>query len=159
MAIGESGIYSLRDPHSLQHPLLDLIGVTWLLTDQAPDLRGFIGATPSGLPDSSRLYRRDGVLPRATFVTQVEVIPDRATRLRRPADPYDAGWPARVDDKSVPVRIADHYLRAVYVPAGRHRVEFVYDGPRVVWPLRLSFLGWILCVGLVVAGARVRTLR
>ncbi len=58
----------------------------------------------------------------------------------RLADPYDAGWRVTVDGEPAEVLVADHYLRAVYVGPGKHRVVFTYDGARAVWPLRLSLL-------------------
>ena len=66
----------------------------------------------------------------------------------RLADPYDPGWIATVDGKEAPVLVADHYLRAVYVPAGKHYVVFEFAGPRVVWPLRVSLLALLVIGGL-----------
>ena len=36
-----------------------------------------------------------------------------------------------MDGRAVPVLRADYLLRAVVVPAGRHRVEFRYESPAV----------------------------
>lgn len=70
----------------------------------------------------------------------------------RLADPWDAGWRATRDGEGTPLYVADHYLRAVHVPAGEHEVVFTYDGAQVVWPLRLTLLayavvGWLLWTG------------
>lgn len=70
-------------------------------------------------------------------VIQVECEADGYLRL---ADPYDAGWRAAVDGYDVPVLVADHYLRAVYLRGGRHEVVFTYDGARLRWPRHISFL-------------------
>jgi len=42
-------------------------------------------------------------------------------------DAYYPGWRALVDGREVPIHRADVLFRAVRLPAGRHRVEFVYD--------------------------------
>ena len=44
------------------------------------------------------------------------------------------------------IHIADHYLRAVYVPPGEHEVVFTFDAPRVVWPPRISFVALLAIV-------------
>jgi hypothetical protein len=41
-------------------------------------------------------------------------------------DTYYPGWQARVDGRKTPVFRADSILRAVYVPQGRHEIEFVF---------------------------------
>ncbi|MEZ5962880.1 MAG: hypothetical protein R3F56_03445 [Planctomycetota bacterium] len=71
----------------------------------------------------------------------------------RVADPFDAGWRARVDGAEVPILIADHFLRAVAMPAGRHRLELTYDAPRVQWPPRLGLVGAGAALLMLVAGA------
>ena len=40
------------------------------------------------------------------------------------------------------------------VPPGEHEVVFTYDGARVVWPLRLTLLGYALVVWLLWTGRR-----
>lgn len=40
------------------------------------------------------------------------------------ADNWYPGWSATIDGQSVPVMVADHALRVVPIPAGRHRVSF-----------------------------------
>lgn len=72
----------------------------------------------------------------------------------RLADPYDPGWRATVDGEPSAVLPADHYLRAVFVPAGRHEVVFTFDAPRVRWPLRVSLTALLAIAALAVAGRR-----
>jgi len=42
-------------------------------------------------------------------------------------DAYYPGWRALVDGLETPIYRADLLFRAVYLPAGQHRVEFIYD--------------------------------
>ncbi|MFY2563242.1 YfhO family protein [Corallococcus terminator] len=44
-------------------------------------------------------------------------------------DAYQPGWTATVDGREVPILPANVAVRAVAVPAGQHRVEFVYRTP------------------------------
>ncbi len=43
------------------------------------------------------------------------------------ADTFDPGWSATLDGSAAPIRPAFAAFRAVYVPAGRHRVAFSYE--------------------------------
>jgi len=79
-------------------------------------------------------------------VVQVECEADGYLRL---ADPYDAGWRAAVDGYDVPVLVADHYLRAVYLRSGRHEVVFTYDGARLRWPRHVSLLALLTILWLL----------
>ncbi len=85
----------------------------------------------------------------------VQVDSDRDGYVRL-ADPYDPGWRATLDGATTPIHIADHYLRAVYVPAGTHQIVFTYDQPRVVWPFRLTALAWLLIALLLARGRGTR---
>lgn len=53
------------------------------------------------------------------------------------ADSYYPGWKAFVDGKETKILKANHFFRAVVLPKGAHRVEFVYDP----WSFRL---GWMI---------------
>ncbi len=79
-------------------------------------------------------------------LVEVESTADGYLRLH---DPFDAGWLATVDGAPATIHVADHYLRAVYVPAGRHEVSFRYAAPRVVWPERLSLLAFAVLLWLL----------
>ncbi len=46
------------------------------------------------------------------------------------------GWKAFIDGQSVPIYTADHFLRAVYAPAGKHQVDFHFEPP---WWLPIQF--------------------
>lgn len=43
---------------------------------------------------------------------------------------YDKGWKAYVDGAEAPYFRADYVLRAMTLPAGRHKVEFIFRAPR-----------------------------
>jgi hypothetical protein len=45
---------------------------------------------------------------------------------------WDVNWNARIGDSPVDVLVADYFLQAVAVPAGRHTVELKYTDPWVV---------------------------
>ncbi|MBE7472817.1 MAG: hypothetical protein DPW09_13980 [Anaerolineae bacterium] len=63
-------------------------------------------------------------------------------------DAYYPGWQAVVDSQPEPIWRANYAFRAVYVPEGRHTVQFVFDpliwkvGLAVSGVTLLSLLGW-----------------
>jgi len=67
---------------------------------------------------------------------ETEVSTDEPTMLIL-ADQKYAGWQADIDSKQVPMYLANGFMRAVYVPAGRHHIQFHYE------PGSLK-LGWLL---------------
>jgi hypothetical protein len=204
VSFGGAGSGPFHDPKSLNHPLLDVFGIRYVLTDQSiePGER-LLDVTPEGT-GRFRLLERTTTLPRATFVRDVEIVTNPAERLERLsdagrdarasilledaqaplpkpdgpsaaevevvahedervvvrvsceadgylrlADPYDPGWRAQVDGIETPVHCADHYLRAVHLPAGEHEVVFTFDAARVVWPIRISALALCAVVWLL----------
>lgn len=204
-----AGVGAFHDAAALAHPLSDLYGLRFVLTrEPVATSATLLDRTPAGT-GAFRLLERTTALPRATFVQQVDLLPDEPARLAallrtdrdvahrvvledpsapvvaatppadaavtlverrdertvvkvrtaaagylRLADPWDAGWRACLDGEPVPLYVADHYLRAVHVPAGEHEVVFTYDGARVVWPLRLTLLAWAIALGLLWRGRR-----
>ena len=44
-------------------------------------------------------------------------------------DAHYPGWRALIDGLETPIYRADILFRAVYLPAGQHKVEFIYDSP------------------------------
>lgn len=71
--------------------------------------------------------------------------------LLRLADQWFPGWVASVDGRPVEVLRADYLLRAVPVPAGRHRVEFHYRPPAIRIGLWVSILSLVVILGLLLA--------
>lgn len=102
----------------------DVAGGTWLLED--PKLR--LGPVAGG--------RADIVSYELNRVTIDVDTPGPA--LLRLADLWYPDWNAYVDGRRTPVLRADYLLRAVAVPAGRHRVEFRFESAAVRNGLLLS---------------------
>ncbi len=84
---GGSGVDCLRDPATVDHPMLDVFGVEWILASTPCDSPRLRDETPAGVPEPFRLYRRSGSLPRATFVDTSRRIEGGAERLRVLGDP------------------------------------------------------------------------
>ncbi len=61
-------------------------------------------------------------------------------------DSYYPGWRALVDGQPTPVVRADVLFRAVHVPAGTHRVEFIYDPLSLKIGAVISALAWLLVI-------------
>ncbi len=82
---------------------------------------------------------------------EVEVEASRPAVLRL-ADLYYPDWKATVDGKPAKVLRADHALRAVAVPAGRHTVKFRFASTAFMAGLWTSLISTLIAVGLMVAG-------
>jgi hypothetical protein len=52
------------------------------------------------------------------------------------------GWHASLDGQTVPLFTANHVFRAVYVPAGSHQVDFIFQ-PSWAKPFLIAFLLWL----------------
>ena len=76
----------------------------------------------------------------------------REPGVLRLADPWAPGWTATVDGVPHPLWIADHYVRAVRLPPGRHRVEFRFDGLAARGFERLAGIGLLATLGLLAIG-------
>lgn len=71
-------------------------------------------------------------------------------------DAYESGWRARLDGAEAPVLRADGAFRAVRLPAGAHRVEFLHAPPGLREGLLLGAAGLL---GFVLVGLKVRPRR
>jgi hypothetical protein len=60
-------------------------------------------------------------------------------------DTYVPGWQARVDGQPAQVYIADYAFRGVRVPAGQHRVEFVYAPASFTIGATVSLAAIVFC--------------
>jgi hypothetical protein len=72
--------------------------------------------------------------------------------MLRLADLWYPDWVASVDGRPVEILKADYLLRAVVVPAGRHRVEFRFASPAIKQGLILSGASLLAALGLLGAG-------
>jgi hypothetical protein len=68
------------------------------------------------------------------------------------ADLWYPDWAATVDGKPTEILKADYLLRAVVVPAGRHRVEFRFSSPAMRRGLTLSGASLLVTLALLAAG-------
>ena len=59
---------------------------------------------------------------------------------------YDKGWKAFVDGEEVPIIRADYILRALQLPGGNHKVEFVFDPQSMKISNIISLIGSIILV-------------
>ncbi len=87
VTFGGAGVGAFHDPASLHHPLCDLFGIRFVLTNQDVPLHAsLVDRTP---PDTGgyRLLERTTTLPRASFVREIEVIKNRDERLAALARP------------------------------------------------------------------------
>ncbi|HVR72209.1 MAG TPA: YfhO family protein [Vicinamibacteria bacterium] len=96
-----------------------------LLSDRPPT------AAPAGFQGVSRVVEEhpDRVVLEATLSAGGYVVL---------LDSFAPGWRARVDGAAVPVVAANLAFRAVEVPAGTHRIEYVYRPPWMLAGLALS---------------------
>jgi len=67
---------------------------------------------------------------------------------------WDEFWHARVDGAATPVLRADLSLMAVAVPAGRHRIELVYDDPWVKRGAAVSLCGMLVVAAVALSAGR-----
>jgi uncharacterized membrane protein YfhO len=70
-------------------------------------------------------------------------------------DPIAPGWRATVNGRPAPALAANQLGRAVVVPAGENRVDFVYHAPLLPAGIAVAVIGWtIVAIGAVVRARR-----
>ncbi|MBI1765516.1 MAG: YfhO family protein [Acidobacteria bacterium] len=67
---------------------------------------------------------------------------------------YYRGWDAFIDGRRVPVERVNYALRGLSVPAGEHRVEFLFRSPSFNQGARLAGLGVLILLLGAIAGRR-----
>ncbi|MGO9829483.1 MAG: YfhO family protein [Myxococcaceae bacterium] len=85
----------------------------------------------------------------------LEVVAESPTALVV-TDEYAEGWTATLDGQPVAIHPTLLAARGVEVPAGRHRVEFLYRTPRFTAGLALTLLGLACGLAFIASGLRPR---
>jgi hypothetical protein len=70
-------------------------------------------------------------------------------------DLFDANWHVRMDGQPVPLARVNHLVRGVRLPAGEHRVDFVYEPASLRLGASISLATFVLVAG-VMGGSRLR---
>ncbi len=95
-----------------------------LTQEVPPDVVVLSGAGPRGSGGTARLH----ILQDGDDEIRVSAVASGQGYLVV-ADAIQHGWVARIDDRPVAIRAADHAGVAVLVPSGRHQVVLRYDPP------------------------------
>ena len=166
----QTGLLVLENPDAL--PRAFLVGQTEVVEDREATFERLrdtdfdpreTAILPEPLPDDIEVAPIDSAStaevrlvrfgPRE-IVWQVET--DRPRLLVASEVYYPAGWHALVGNESAPILRADHLLRAVPVPAGRHLVAMRFEPARHELGVRIStlstalvYLGALLVAGLM----------
>jgi hypothetical protein len=71
-------------------------------------------------------------------------------------DSFDPGWKVLVNGEERQILRANHFFRAVRLPAGKHSVKFVYDPLSLRIGLMISTITAILLMAVPLAGSIIR---
>lgn len=66
-------------------------------------------------------------------------------------DSYYPGWVCRSGGAEIPIYRANGLMRAVYLPAGEHVLEFSFEPPRFYLGLKLAAFGLLVSLALILA--------
>ena len=113
-------------------------------------LAGCTTPAPSGPPTSSSAEIRAYAPARVRVATHA----GSAAYLVL-TDTWFPGWRVRVDGRETTLWRADHAFRAVWVPAGRHEVEFRFEPRSLKVGLLVSVLSAAAALALLAPGRRV----
>ena len=115
---GGAGVSWFRRDASMQHPMLDVMGVRYILSSREVSAPNMVDRTPAETPSPYRLYERTSCLPRAMFVTRSVLITDKEERLAaiRRAD-RDAKNEVILEDPTAPVLTGGEVDAAVAIVA------------------------------------------
>ena len=112
-------------------------------------------APPAPVPEAAPVPATAGSRALGSQSARVEVETDRPGLLVV-RNVFDPGWRASMDGRPAEVLVADAFLQAVALPAGRHTVLLSYDDPWIGYGLAGSTLSLAV---LLAAAALARTRR
>jgi hypothetical protein len=150
-------------PKNLASPLLDRLGVKYVVAREELNQPGFV-LVRSG---DYRVYRNDEAWPRAATLAggkrlpaevrdvgsgRVEIVASGPGELVL-ADSFFPGWRATLDGLPAAIRPADGLFRALTLPAGRHRAAMIY----APWGFRAGL--WVSLASLAAGAAALAARR
>jgi hypothetical protein len=131
-ATGRAAIDSIR---AGRH---DAGSFTWLVKDPGEKLGPVDGATAT-------------IVKYGLHDVDIDVITP-GTGILRLADLWYPDWTVSVDGRPAEMLRADHALRAVVVPAGKHHVKFRFASPSVTRGFAVSIASFCIALALLAAG-------
>jgi hypothetical protein len=116
---------------------------------------------PPLLPKTLSLNQKEHDEARIVSLSPRRILLDTASQdgdLLVLTDSYYPGWMGKVDGNRSPVYRANYLFRAIYVPPGRHEVEFIYRPMSFYVGLVLSLLGLAVMAVCIAFSRRKRRL-
>ena len=142
-----ASIINVTDPANVQarsdKSLVQLSQVTE--PQEGSDVRGQFKALNSDLEVDVYTFNRASFRVRTT-----------TAGLFNYSDGYAEGWRALIDDEPAPIYRTNHMFKAIVLPPGNHRVEFVYNPSSFRTGLLISLTSW--CVVLALGASCLVTL-
>ncbi len=109
-----------------------------------PEAESLLGHDRARFPESKSAIE----LVEYTFNKAVFQVSTPHGGLFNYSDAYAEGWRATIDGEPVPVYRSNHLFKAVTLPAGSRRVEFVFDPPSFRLGIAISLASLCVCAGL-----------
>jgi hypothetical protein len=105
--------------------------------------------------DATGERNRPAALPSATFIEDspnrsvIDAAVGAGSGYLLVLDSYADDWQATVDGRPATVARADGLFRAVHLPEGRHRVEFIYRPQALVWGTAITAAASLAAIALL----------
>ena len=113
---------------------------------------------------SSYLKRLSGAVPDAEESVRVETLEPQRVELGVElksaglvilADIYYPGWELTIDGIPSPIQRVNRAMRGAFVPAGSHKIVYVYKPRSLIIGFIFSFIGLSMTLALGLLGSRV----